>query len=418
MLLKLMKAAFVSATMLSASGVATLAADATLWAPSHRQGWVEPLVKAFNESHDDKITLTIVPQHQMVTKAGAAISGNVGPDAVVLDVIYTPTFAASGQLEDVTDYIDSLSYKDKFSPGHLQAATYNGRFYGVPFSADASILIYNKDLFRKAGLDPETPPKDFAEIKSFAEKITALGDETYGFYFVGNAAGLMAFSAQPVVWAGGGQLIDEKTNEATVSSSPGVRDMLTFYHDLWDSGLVHPSAESDDGKTLYAPFGQGKVGIAIAGSRILAAIKSQAPAELDVGAGFVVGKDGKTSAFATGDSLVIVKASPHADVIKEFASWAAEPDNQIKFLMEGGILSPRVDLPLDKLTALPETSILAYKSLPAGKTPWVIGYDDIFNTPQGPWLQMLQTAIFDGDIDTALEDGQAGFEAVLKRHSN
>lgn len=412
------RAALVSATALSASAFSAMAAEATLWAPSHRQGWVEPLVKAFNDSHDNKIALSIVPQHQMVTKAGTAISGNVGPDAVVLDVIYTPTFAASGRLEDVTDYINSLSYKDKFSPGHLKAATYNGRYYGVPFSADASILIYNKDLFRKAGLDPNVPPKNFAEIKSFAEKITALGNDTYGYYFVGNAAGLMAFSGQPVIWSGGGQLIDEEKNEATISSSPGVRDMLSFYHELWDGGLVHPSAESDDGKTLYAPFGQGKVGMAIAGSRILAAIKSQAPEKLDVGAGFVVGKDGASAAFATGDSLVTVKGSPHADVIKEFASWAAQPENQIKYLMEGGILSPRIDLPLDQLKPLPETSLLAYKSLPTGKTPWVIGYDDIFNTPQGPWLQMLQTAIFDGDIDSALEDGQAGFDAVLKRNSN
>ena len=43
----------------------------------------------------------------------------------------------------------------------------------------------SKDLFKKAGLDPEKPPTSLAEISEYAKKITALGDGNYGYYLPG-----------------------------------------------------------------------------------------------------------------------------------------------------------------------------------------------------------------------------------------
>ena len=72
-----------------------------------------------------------------------------------MDLIYAPQFEKAGQLVDLTDKIKDWPELKTASPGHMMVATYDNRLYGVPLYADVSALFYNKDLFEKAGLDPE-----------------------------------------------------------------------------------------------------------------------------------------------------------------------------------------------------------------------------------------------------------------------
>lgn len=63
---------------------------------------------------------------------------------------------------------------------------------------------YNKDLFRKAGLDPNKPPKTWPELYEYAKKISALGDDIYG-YRVDAADWLI----EAYIWQFGGEIISE-----------------------------------------------------------------------------------------------------------------------------------------------------------------------------------------------------------------
>ena len=71
--------------------------------------------------------------------------------------MFLPYFASQGALEDITDVANSLPYKDSLSPAHRKLATYEGKTYALPFTAEGSVLYYNKDLFKKAGI---TGPAD------------------------------------------------------------------------------------------------------------------------------------------------------------------------------------------------------------------------------------------------------------------
>jgi multiple sugar transport system substrate-binding protein len=108
-------------------------------------------------------------------------------------------------MTDLTDLAQGLLFFDQLSPSHVRLGTYNERIYALPFNAEGSVLVYNKDLFRQAGLDPEKPPTNWAEIAEYSKKIAALGNDTYGFYFSGACAGCNAFSVLPYIWASGGQ---------------------------------------------------------------------------------------------------------------------------------------------------------------------------------------------------------------------
>ncbi len=73
--------------------------------------------------------------------------------------------------------IDSWIKKDKYDTSKLEKAITNyysvdGKMYSRPFNSSTPVLIYNKDAFAKAGLDPEKAPQTYAELKEAAKKLT------------------------------------------------------------------------------------------------------------------------------------------------------------------------------------------------------------------------------------------------------
>ena len=92
-----------------------------------------------------------------------------------------------------SDSIDGLPFKDAINAGHLAAGTYEGRAHVLPFVLDLSMLFWNKDLFREAGLDPEKPPATLEEYAAAAKAIQALGkpDTSVGWGYAVERTGVV-----------------------------------------------------------------------------------------------------------------------------------------------------------------------------------------------------------------------------------
>jgi multiple sugar transport system substrate-binding protein len=171
-----------SALALAVGMAQAAAAQETLemWARTDVQNFLPQVVEAFNATHETKIEVQFIPPGELVQKFATAAAGGTAPDILSLDLIYTPAFAAAGQLADLTELAQGLPYFDQLSPAHIQAGTYDGRIYGLPFSADSSVLLWNKDLYARAGLDPEDGPSYWEEILAQATAVRALGGDIYG----------------------------------------------------------------------------------------------------------------------------------------------------------------------------------------------------------------------------------------------
>ena len=88
-----------------------------------------------------------------------------------------------------------------------------------------SILLWNKGLFKQAGLDPEKPPTTLDEVYEYAKKIRAIGPDTYGYYFSGNCGGCNIFTQAPSMWGSGAHLLPKNGDDAALEG-PGVKEML------------------------------------------------------------------------------------------------------------------------------------------------------------------------------------------------
>jgi multiple sugar transport system substrate-binding protein len=298
----------------AASGPAT--GTITIWARDTQKQFMGSLADAYNKSHQAKAKVSIIPSAQFVQKFGTAAGSGSAPDVASIDLVYLPYFASQGALADITSLADSLPYKDALSPAHRKLAVYEGKTYALPFTAEASVLYYNKTLFKKAGLDADKPPANYAEMMQAARKIRALGSKYYGFVFAGACGGCNIFEFAPHVWASGGDVLSPDGKKAMLDS-PQVADALTFYRQLWESGVMPSSVKTDAGTFQATAFSSGKVGMTNLGAF---AVSTFEKAKVNFGVAPIPGKDGGSASFAGGDEIAIPTGSKNKAAAEEFVN--------------------------------------------------------------------------------------------------
>ncbi|HLZ57184.1 MAG TPA: sugar ABC transporter substrate-binding protein [Ktedonosporobacter sp.] len=383
------------------------------WVRAADQTFVQPLVAAYNKTHTNQVKLTIIPNDNFVTKFASATAAGTPPDVVAIDLVFLPAFAANGQMTDITDKAKALPFFNQLNPSHIRLSTYQGKIYALPFSGDASFLVYNKDLFQKAGLDPNTPPKTWAEVEQDATKIRALGPDYYGFYFSGSCGGCNIFTFMPYVWASGGDILNADGTQATVYPNPVLKDALSFYRRMWVAGDVPASGKADPGTNFFTPFGTGKIGIQGTGSFAVGTLKQQFP-NINFGVAPLPSKDGSAnSSFAGGDVIGVPKGSQHVNEAFDFINWCLSDNTQTELFAKNGSIPVRTDLANNKYSQLDSRYVLVAHQMSIGKTVYSVHENQLINDNNGPWATMLQRAIFTGDIDGAMSTAQQQFTQIL-----
>jgi multiple sugar transport system substrate-binding protein len=411
--------AFFSRLLGASAALAMLAApgwaqDLQMWERSGgNAGMVDALVAAWNEKNPDrKIVLTYIPHTEMVPKLAQSIASGDVPDLMGLDLIYGPQFEAAGQLEDITDYFKDDPSVATASPGHMQVSTYDGRLYGVPLYADVSALFWNKDLFAKAGLDPEVPPKNLTELHDMAAKITGIEEGVYGYYLAGNCAGCNIFTFGPLIWASGGT-IEPKDASDTALQGDAVPKVLEWARMMHKEGLINPANQAENGETFHLQFGSGKVGMMGTGNFNITLARDQNPG-MNFGITLLPGLEtGQVASFAGGDIVTIPKGSKRVEDAVDFMKFILSDEVQVEVYAKMLNMTTRGDM-VDNpyYDAEPLIQDVA-KAIQIGVTPYTLKFFELINSPQGPWLQMLQRVYYTDDpIDQIIEDARAEMAAI------
>ncbi len=404
--------------LLVATGLATLSLVSTASAAEKIEMWVRTgigdafnkVVEAYNASHENKVVTTEVPFGELVQKYATAIAGGQAPDALSMDLIYTPAFAAAGQLEDLTDWAKALPYFNSLSPSHVKLGTYQDKIYGLPLSVETSVFAWNKDLYKKAGLDPEKAPTTWEEIEANAEKIRKLGDDTYGFYFSGGGCGgCMIFTFTPLVWGAGADILSADGKTATLDT-PEMRKAVGYYRDMVKKDLVPAGAASDNG-TNFLTFTNGKIGQQSLGAFAIGTLVTQYP-NINFGVTLIPSVDGKASSFAGGDNFVITKGTKKIDAVKEFLEYIYSMDGQ-KVMAKYGSLPTRGDIADQVLAGLDPRMQVGLKAISIAKTPYTLQFNDLINSANGPWATFTNAAIFGDDVDGAFSNAQSEMQSII-----
>ena len=388
-----------------------LAETLQLWVRASGSNAAQVLVDLWNSTHEDQIEVTTIPDNQMVTKLATSVQAGDVPDLISFDLIFMPDFMRAGFLVDLTEDLKADPNAAKVAQAFQDLATYDGKQYGTGFTPDVSILLYNKDVFRKAGLDPEKPPTTLAQLEEYANKIHAADPNLYGWYFSGSCGGCNIFTQAPMMWASGAKLLPASGDDTPMEGT-GVREVLQMLQNLWKSGAIPESAEADTGANFQATFETGVIGMQGSGGFAIAALKANHP-EIDFGIAALPGvNEGDASSFVGGDVIAIPVGAKNPDLAKEFIHWQITDEAQLEGLAKNNILPSRADLADNKYFQAEPRYITTAKAVGIGQTPWAFHFNDMVNADQSPWLQMLQIAIFDGDIDGAIAQAQEQMKAI------
>ena len=387
------------------------------WARTVSKTLAQKLVDEFNASHKGlQVKLTSTSINDDVTSLATSLRGGNPPDVVGLNDIDVPAFSRNGSLLDLTAQVNKLSYKSALSPGHMGLAAYQGKQYGVPYWGDLSVLWYNKQLFQQAGLDPNKPPTNYAEILSDAQAINKLGNGVHGFTFAGDCQGCLGFTMQPGIWADGSHLMngDISSQTANITGNTALVNALTLYRNIWTQHLAPDNDRTDNGPTWGQDFVAGKIGIMPGGYGQVVNLAKPSQLGTEFMDAPLPGANGDYSTFDGGDDFVIPSAAKNQSGAWEFVQWVLQTEQQNQY-PDLGATPIRTDVLTPAFSAAHPYDAVALKALAKGYAPPTLVYDQMFNQAGGPWFQMFTTAVYDGNMTLALQQGQSGLTRLLQQ---
>jgi multiple sugar transport system substrate-binding protein len=373
--------------------------ELTLWTRAPLEKQAKLLVERYNATHENQVSLTVVPNDDYVAKVGAAAGSDGLPDLFAADIVYVPNWVQQGLFKDITANVDGLSFKDQINSGHMSAGTYEDKSYVLPFVLDLSMLFWNKDLFREAGLDPEKAPATLEEYAAAAKKIQALGKpDVYGTATGLNCGGCLVFTWFPSIWAAGQQVMSDDGTESLLAGETPTK-VYDTWRDLWASGAVLPSSKDEAGPTWTAAFTEGKVGLMFYPATLL----SSTP--FDAGVAGIPGPGGGASTFVGGDGIGISKDSEKADQAWNFLNWMMSEEAQVEVLAKNNDVVSRADLTNNAYAAKDPRLVTINEVASKGETPVAINFQQAFNAPNSPWLTLVRGAVL-GDGAKLQQDNE------------
>ena len=378
--------------------------EITLWTRSPLERQAKNVVEAYNKSHKNQVKLEIVPNDDMEGKVGGASQTDSLPDILAGDVVRIPYWASEGIFTDITKQIDGLDNKADLQQGHIEAGTVDGAEYTLPFITDVSVMVWNKNLYKEAGLDPEQGPKSIDQFVEQAKKVAALNkDGVAGSYLAGQSGGALVFDLFPSVWADGESVMNKDGSEATLDND-SMKGVLDAYKELANTtnGLGAGSKE-ETGATWTAPFANGKIGVMpYPNTSTTALFDAEKDGGFEVGVAPIPGtKEGKTSTFLGGDAMGISKDSKHVAQAWNFLYWLMQSDAQKEVFADQGDTASNIQtLKTAYKDADPRIQTINSVIIDGnGQTPKSPAFNEAFNAAGSPWQLLVQNAVWgSGDL--------------------
>jgi multiple sugar transport system substrate-binding protein len=237
--------------------------DITLW-----HGYTEVEAKAINA-----LVAQFNAQHKNITvhaqfygnsdyalqKVLAAIAGGKPPDISYLYGSWAPNIATNPGVVNLNKFISDdpgFNWND-FWPAERAVATVNGKIIGVPALVDNLALVYNKQLFAKAGIPTPTANWTWTDFANAAMRLTDPAKKQFGWAYVNDASEDTVWRYWAMLWQAGGSILGSGGKQAAFNTPAGVKAMT-----LLQTLSQHKSIYLDNGSDNYLSlFTSGHIGM-------------------------------------------------------------------------------------------------------------------------------------------------------------
>jgi multiple sugar transport system substrate-binding protein len=139
----------------------------------------EAMAEEFEKNNPDiDVQIEVVNWDNLEQKLTTDVAGGTAPDISIIGTRWLAGYVKEGIAEPLDRYM-TPEFKAKFIDVFMSPSVFDGETYGLPVAASARAMYYNKAMFEQAEI--AEPPATRDELKEAATKISALGDDVYGF---------------------------------------------------------------------------------------------------------------------------------------------------------------------------------------------------------------------------------------------
>ncbi|MDF2701289.1 MAG: extracellular solute-binding protein family 1 [Rubrobacteraceae bacterium] len=391
------------------------------WGPDDT-GVLPKLIQKFNEQHKGEFQ---VRYREMPSDTGQYFdqlrtefqAGGGDTDVIGGDVIWPAQFAASGWISDLSDRFTDT---DAFLPGPMQAMTYDGKVWGVPWYTDSGLLYYRRDLLEQAGFSG--PPATWEELKEMGLQTKQDTGTQLGFAFQGAEYEGGVCNGLEYIRTHGGEVLDPNDPSKVIIDSPESAAGLETWHSMIEDGVTTQAVLQYKEDESYGAFIRGDAIFLRNWPYVYALLSNPEESEItpdQVGVAPIPVSEGNQSYSTLGGwNFLINAASDVQDEAWEFVRWMTDPEQLKTNAIEGSRLPVRRSLYEDQevLEKVP-VARLGKEAIIDNATPRPVSpyYSDIslelaeqFNAALAGDVSPEQAVkTLQSDLQSIVEEGQA-----------
>jgi len=413
----------------SAPTTITVNCEPPTTAANERKEWLDDVAE-FEKLHPN-ITITSKdesPCDDPNTFSSKLASGQM-ENVFYLYMTDTQQVIDSGQAADIQQYASMIpglsdiqtSVLNPFKKGNTES----GDLYGLPKTNYTLGLVYNRDLFKQAGLDPDTPPATWADVVADAKKIAALGNGTVGYadYSAGNTGG-WHFTAE--MYSQGGHIVSDDGKKADFNNAAGLAVINNLKQMRWTDNDMGSKQLLQYNDTIEMMAG-GKLGMTIGAPDYFKAMQSNYKADLTkYGMGAMPAGANGSGTLLGGDGYMFNK-NDTPDQIKAGLLWLEFENltpgkgqfNYERAKADGVAVGlPEPDLFQGQTATTDETAKSSFATLPVDNfKPYIQATPNLKGNIEPPQAQAIYK-VLDGLMSAVLTDKNADPQKLLDQYSS
>jgi len=337
--------------MFSACSTMVFATELTMFYPVAVGGpltkLVDKLVSDFEAENPDITVKAIYSGNysDTMTKAMTALKGGTPPNLSVILSTEIYTLIDNDAIVPFDDLISTPQEKkwlNSFYPALMENSRTAGKTWSIPFQRSTIVMYYNKDAFRKAGLNPDAPPATWDELVDMGKKLVikdSSGKVTqWGLEIPSTGYPYWMFGA---LCRQNGEVLMNNTGTEVYFNKPGVVQALQFWKDLGQTHGVMPRGTIEWG-TLRTDFLEQKTAIMWHSTGNLTAVKKNA--SFDFGVAMLPAKEERGTPTGGGNFYIFKNSSPkERKAALKFIKWMTQPVRTAQWSIGTGYMGTRPD---------------------------------------------------------------------------
>lgn len=245
------------------------------------QDAIDGYVEQFeSENTDIKVTPVYSGNYeQTLASVQSAAQAGKSPAVTVLQPVHTRTLDDMGLIKPIGNIVDDDEWFGSFDEAFMLNSVLDDKTVAsIPFQRSTNVMYWNKEMFERAGLDPDSPPETWDEMVDIGHKLMDDGGAKWGIQIRSSADSVWPLQAMAIQ---NDVLLDSDDGTETFYDDPGVVKALENWAGLADEGVSPPGVI--DFATTPLDFASETVGIIWTTTGQLTNVRNNADFEFGVG---------------------------------------------------------------------------------------------------------------------------------------